>query len=154
AAEVGRALEDLVSASEGGTPVAVRVTVTGRCEAHGELFAMEPQLRAEVLARIAAFGNDRLWLEKVKVETEPVRGPSDLADRSDAIAALHEFLVEAETDGEFLDSLQDELMQLVSKSPVALHSLVPAFESIRAGQVSELVRQVRPGLLAHLADAD
>jgi hypothetical protein len=118
------------------------------------LFGLELQLRSEVLAQIAALGNERLWLEKVKVETEPADGHSALLDRSDAIAGLHEFLLEAETDAEFLKSLQEDLLQLVNKAPIELQAMVPAFASIRAGQVSELVRQVRPALLAHLTASE
>lgn len=153
-ARVGRALETLVSDGGGSIPLAVRVTVTGRSAAHGQLFGLESQLRAEVLAQIAALGNERLWLEKVRIETEPADRHADLLQRSDALASLHEFLVEAETDPEFLKSLQEDLMQLVGKAPMELQAMVPAFASIRAGQVSELVRQVRPALLAHLAASE
>ena len=75
ARSIGRALEALLEC-DSHVPRAVRVTVHGRTAAHGELFGLESQLRNEVLARIASIDNARLWLEKVKLETEALLDPA------------------------------------------------------------------------------
>ena len=47
---IGRELEALVESAASPVPHAVRVTITGATQAHGELFGLATQLRAEVLA--------------------------------------------------------------------------------------------------------
>jgi len=125
--------------------------VSGKTAAHGELFGLESQLRAEVLAIVATIGSDRLWMEKLKVNTSPVDDGEAVRARVDAIADLQEILEGAEADPEFLQGLQADLLALVSKAPLELQTSVASFKDIRAGDLASLVREVRPGLLAHLA---
>ncbi len=149
----GRALEGLVGEGETDLPLAVRVTLRGASIAHGKLFGLEAQLRAEVLGQAASISAARLWIEKVRVETSPVELADDVAARSDAVADLQAFLVKAETDDNFLQSLQDDLMQLVGKVPLELVDSVPELEAIRSGQVQSLVRSTASSLVAHVAKA-
>lgn len=148
---IGQALEALVEDGPTNIPLAVRVEVSGKTAAHGELFGLETQLRAEVLAQAAALGQERLWIEKVKVETEPTDNGESIRARADALSDLQDMLESAETDEAFLKGLQEELLALVSKAPLELQSTVPYFKDIRVGELSGLVREVRPGLIAHLA---
>ena len=149
----GRALQALLSESGTDLPLAVRVTLIGASPAHGKLFGLEAQLRSEVLGQAASLSPDRLWIEKVRVETSPRDLAVDLAARSDAVADLQAFLVKAETDAGFLQNLQDDLMQLVGKVPLELVDTVPELEAIRSGQVQSLVRRTASSLLAHIAKA-
>lgn len=151
--KVGRALEDLLS-TDGHVPRAVRVTIGGRSKAHGELFGLESQLRSEVLASIASIGNEKLWLEKVRVETQAFSDAAMVESRLDAFAELSEILRETEQDPEFLKELKDELGQFVAKVPLELQSLVPALQWVRSGQLEGLVKTISPGLLAHLARSE
>jgi DNA repair protein SbcD/Mre11 len=153
AREVGTRLAALADAAA-AVPHAVRVTITGATAAHGELFGLEPQLRAEVLARVAGLSHDRLWLEKVRIETSPVDDGESLASRADAIADLHHLLVEAESDPEFLALLKDRLITLATQSPHELHEMVPAFANVRDDGLPELVRGVRQGLVEQLTKAE
>lgn len=148
---IGRELEALVQNSPANMPSAVRIVVSGKTPAHGELFGMEAQLRAEVLALAAAIGPDRLWIEKVKTLTSAADDGAAIRARGDALSDLQELLEKAETDPEFLKSLQDDLMLLVTKAPLALQDAVPYFKDIRAGDLAALVREVRPGLVSQLA---
>ncbi|UIF88599.1 DNA repair exonuclease [Cupriavidus sp. UYPR2.512] len=154
AREVGRRLEALVESGSASVPHAVRVTITGASKAHGELFGLEAQLRSEVLAQIAVISHDRLWLEKVKVETASIGSAEDLKGRADAIADLHGLLVEAESDPEFLKILKERLVPLVTQSPHELLELVPALSQVRNDELSHLVRDVRSGLVAQLTKAE
>lgn len=151
--QIGGALEGLLE-NDSQVPRAVRVTVTGRSKAHGELFGLEAQLRSEVLGRIATIGNERLWLEKVKLETEAFIDAAAAEARLDAFADLQEILREAEEDPEFLKQLQDDLGQFVAKAPLDLLTSVPVLQSVRNGDVGALVKAVAPGLLAHLAEGE
>jgi DNA repair exonuclease SbcCD nuclease subunit len=148
---IGHALDELVESSSSTIPTAVRVTVTGKTAAHGDLFGLELQLRAEVLALAVAMGSERLWIEKVKVATSAVDEGESVRARADALSDLQDILQAAESDPEFLKSLQAELMGLVSKAPLELQTTVPYFKAIRSGDLEAFVREVRPGLVSHLA---
>lgn len=150
---IGLALEALL-ATDGHVPRAVRVSVSGRTKAHGQLFGLESQLRSEVLAQIAGIGNDRLWLEKVRLETEALVDAAQAHERMDAFADLQEILVDAAADPEFGKQLQAELAPFASKAPLDLQPLLPLLEQIRIGDLKDLIEGVSPGLLAHLAQGE
>jgi len=151
---IGKVLEQVVGNAPSNIPAAVRVTVAGKTSAHGDLFGLEAQLRAEVLALAATIGADRLWIEKVKVSTSPAEDGADVRARADALSDLQELLESAEADTDFLKKLQEELLGLVSKAPLELQTTVPYFKDIRSGELAALVREVRPGLVAHLAQVE
>lgn len=151
---VGRALAELVENADGDRPMAVRVTLTGASAAHGQLFGLESQLRAEVLAQAAALGTERLWIEKVRVQTTPHDAADVVAARADAVADLQELLSKADGDVAFLQSLQDDLMQMIGKLPHEVIVAVPQLQEIRAGRLQSLVQSTAPSLLAHIAKAD
>ncbi|WP_394752120.1 exonuclease SbcCD subunit D [Crenothrix sp.] len=151
---IGKALDALVESAASSLPLAIRVSVIGKTSAHGDLFGLELQLRAEVLNLAATIGGERLWIEKVKVETSALDDGAAVRARADALSDLQEVLEAAETDPVFLKSLQDELLGLVNKAPLELQADVPYFKDIRAGDLAGLVRDVRPGLVSHLANAE
>ncbi|MGZ8183999.1 MAG: metallophosphoesterase family protein [Methylobacter sp.] len=151
---IGKALEGVVENSSASIPTAIRITVTGKSPAHGELFGLEFQLRAEVLALAAAIGAERLWIEKVKVDTSAADDGEAVRARADALSDLQYLLEAAETDPGFLKSLQEDLLGLVNKAPLELQAAVPYFKAIRSGDLVDLVREVRPGLVAHLAKVE
>ena len=91
---IGDALQRLLDV-DGNVPRAVRVTVSGRSKAHGQLFGLEAQLRAEVLGQIASLGNERLWLEKVCFETQALFDESRMHERMDAFTDLQAILASA-----------------------------------------------------------
>jgi len=150
---IGHALEKLLEV-DGQVPRAVRVTVHGRTKAHGQLFGLESQLRSEVLAQIASIGNERLWLEKVRLETEALVDAAQAHERMDAFADLQEILTAAAVDPEFHKELLKELTPFATKAPLDLQPLVPLLERIRTGDLQDLVESVSPGLLAHLAQGE
>jgi hypothetical protein len=131
----------------------VRVHITGKSAAHGELFGLAAHLRAEILGQAAAVGLDRLWVEKVRIETETLGETGDHMARSDAIADLQTLLAEAPQDAALLAALVDDLRQLVDKAPLELILAIPEFRAIRNGDVAGIVRAVSPDLLAYLAKA-
>lgn len=148
---IGKELEALVQGSPANIPSAVRIVVTGETPVHGDLFGMEAQLRAEVLALAAAIGPDRLWIEKVIANTSAPQEDAAIRARGDAIADLQVLLEQAATDPDFLKGLRDDLMVLVSKAPLELQEAVACFKDIRNADLSGLVREVTPGLVSQLA---
>ncbi|MBB5216957.1 metallophosphoesterase [Parapusillimonas granuli] len=148
---IGAELERLNGASPSDHPLALRVEVVGRSEAHGQLFGLERRLREEVLAQLAALGHDRLWLEKVKLATAPpARRQAPSGDHAEALSELRNMIAEAHTDEAFVAGLRAALMGLVAKAPHELQDEVEWFRDIRAGDVSGLLREVAPGLMAQL----
>ena len=151
---VGGAFERLLAATPEHLFLSVRVCIQGHTRAHGELFGLESQLREEILGQAAGQGSDRLWVEKVRLETLPLIDGGALALRTDALADLQRLLEQAPTDPDFLQSLMDDLRPMVDKAPLELIRRLPELEAIRQGQAGELVRSVSPGLLAYLAQAN
>lgn len=147
----GVELERLVDTAEGGRPLAVRVTLKGASPAHGHLFGLDAQLRAEVLGLAASIGSERLWIEKVRAETTSHELPEQVAAKSDAVADLQEVLFSAEHDTEFMDSLRTDLQQLLGRVPAELLDMVPELHAVRTGEIHDLVRRTAPSLVAHLA---
>jgi hypothetical protein len=131
--------------------MSVRVTITGRTPAHGELFGMDAQLREEILAQAAALGGQRLWIEKVKVETTPAVDASQIKKRADAIADLQALLEQVPADESFMRSLAEDLQRLTGKAPLDLTEAVSDFKVIRSGDVGSIVQSVIPALIARLA---
>jgi len=74
--------------------------------------------------------------------------------RAVALSDLQELLQAAESDPDFLKGLQAELLSLVNKAPLELQTTVPYFKAIRAGDLVDLIREVRPGLVSHLAKVE
>ena len=151
---IGKALEAIVESSPSTIPTAVRVTVTGKTAVHGDLFGLESQLRAEVLALAVAIGAERLWIEKVRVGTSAADDGEVVRARADALSELQDLLEAAETDPDFLNSLQADLLGLVNRAPFELQAAVPYFGAIRSGDLVGLVREVRSGLVSHLAKVE
>ena len=151
---VGMGFERLLAQTPENLFLSVRVCIQGRTAAHGELFGLESQLREEIRGQAAGQGSDRLWIEKVRLETQPLADSRELDQRTDALSDLQRFLDEAPTDSDFLQSLMDDLRPMVDKAPMELIRRLPELEALRQGQVSELVKSVSPGLLAYLAQAD
>jgi DNA repair exonuclease SbcCD nuclease subunit len=148
---IGQGLNALVQNTATSIPTAIRVTVIGKTPAHGELFGLESQLRAEVLALAVTIGAERIWIEKVRVNTSASDDGVAVKTRVDALSDLQNLLEAAEADPDFLKSLQEELLGLVNKAPLELQTAVLYFKDIRSGDLAGLVREVRSGLVSHLA---
>lgn len=150
---VGQAFEHLVSATPDQLFLSVRVCIKGKTQAHGELFGLEAQLREEILGQAAGQGIDRLWVEKVRLETEPWQAVTAGDDMTDALADLKRLLAEAPHDAAFMQSLIEDLRPMVDKAPMELIKSLPELDWIRHGDATSIVRAVTPGVLAYLAQS-
>jgi hypothetical protein len=150
---VGQALEKLIDDAPTTKPLAVRVVLKGKSVAHGDLFGDEARLRAEILGLAASLAGDRIWIEKVRLETSPAMDAVDIRARADAIADLQVLLDAAPTDSALLASLSEDLRYLVDRAPHELSDLVPELKAIRSGELGPLVSSIIPGLVAHLVKA-
>lgn len=99
--------------------LAARVTFTGTTTLHGALCSHPDRLDAEVEACAQDFGDGRVWIERVKVETRPMVGLADLAARDGLTKVVVDALDEAQAEsGELpaevlamLDVLPSDLSQ-------------------------------------------
>ena len=151
---VGADLESWLAAQTDSLPMAVRLTLTGRCAAHGELFGLEAQLRAEVLAQAAAIAAERMWIEKVVIDTQPPETAQALAARADAVADLQAILDAAPGDDALMASLESDFAELLARLPLEVSQGAALLDSVRAGRLPELVRATVPSLLARIASAE
>lgn len=136
--------------SDAQVPRAVRVSLQGASAIHGELFQREQELRAHVLAEIAAIAPERLWLEKVKLATRPVPVQTEGTLGGDALTELQALLAEGRHDEALLKELREDFNQMLAKAPDLLAE-VPALKQARGGDLDALFDGVVPGLLARLA---
>jgi len=148
---VGECLADLMSAEGDGKPLAVRLTLSGKTAAHGSLFGLEGQLRAEILAHAVGLGADGLWVERVCIRTEPSIDRETVRARADALADIQALLEQAPGDESLAADLLPTLRKLASDAPPELTETVPELADIRAGKLDDLIRRVTPGLLARIA---
>lgn len=150
----GQAFERLLTETPESIYLSVRVCIKGKSAVHGELFGLESQLREDILGQAAGQGTDRLWVEKVRLETEPAVDAAQLATRSDAIADLQKFLDQAPEDAALLDALLQDLRPLLDRMPLDVVRAVPELDAIRTGDMAGIVKSVTPGLLAYLATSN
>lgn len=146
---VGASLESLLDESE-GLPQAVRVVLTGKTPAHGELFGMDSQMRAEILGQAAALGNERLWIEKVKVQTSSLDSEEKRRQRQDALADLQSVLEGAEQDPDLIRQMQEAFAPLLGKAPHEMFATVPSLKQLKEGKLAILIQEVRPSLLDYI----
>ena len=150
---VGQAFARLLDDVPEGIFVAARVCIQGHSAAHGELFGLAAQLREEIVAQAAGQGIDRLWVEKVRLETAPLSNVTQASGHTEALADLAALLASAPGDEALLQSLLDDLRPLINKAPLELLRALPPLDALREGNVAGLVQSVSPHLLALLAHA-
>lgn len=147
-------LEELLRESDDGRTLVARVTITGRTLAHGELFGLESQLRAEILAAANALSDSRLWIEKVKLTTTPKLDHAAIEARSDAVADLQSFLDQARSDTELNQRIVGDLMELVGKVPLELINELPELKAIQTGNINDNLKEISLGLIARISSGE
>lgn len=116
---VGKALETLLDDTPAPLPLAVRVVFSGVTLAHKALVSQDEQLRHEVIAKALALDPERIWIEKVRVETRaPDAVPTDAdSTRLDALAELEKLARESLSDESFASELIHDWQALLEKLP-------------------------------------
>ena len=151
---IARAEAQFVTALEVacGRPIAARVTLFGRTAAHGELFGAESHVRAELQAAALAHGAGRMWIEKLRLATEPTWSPAEIEARGDAVADLYAILEQAPNDADLLRAIERELTEMGSKlEPEIRTSIDPMLTAIRENRLGDIIREIAPALVARVA---
>jgi len=137
---VGQSFEHLVIQTPDKLFLSVRVCIRGKTAAHGELFGLESQLREEILGQAAGQGIDRLWVEKVRIETEPVTGASETANHTDALAIferIHQQLQKIrETRVNRVDMMRRDLDSFALAAKALARDIAPGLATDTPSQIS------------------
>lgn len=138
-------LEAQLARQESEKPYVLRLVLEGESALQGELVGQQTQLRADVVAIMAALADGRLWLEKLQVviHAPPLNAA---AGAPDDLAAL---LAEAVADPEFKQEFLQGLQGLRDKAPYEL-SGEPLFKALKAGQVDTLLQDAAAAVLDRL----
>lgn len=145
ARQAGQDIERLLDSVAGDLPMAIRVTVTGQSIAHRELLGQESQLRQEVIAQAVALDPDRIWIEKVKIASQPPNGGSDRIldeESADALMELESLAKTAISDSDFMKSLQQDIQILLEKLPHEVLQAMPDLKELRQDPASHLPDQL------------
>ena len=131
--------ERLVKLAE-GRPLAMRVTLSGACEAHRELAGDRERYINELRARATALGSSRLWLEKIRFDTRmPIDAEALFADDG-PLSELRAVIDQLQADDPFLLELSREATVIEARLP----------SDMRQADSPEAVRLSDPKVLREL----
>lgn len=155
----GLGLQQVLEATPAHLPLAVRVLFKGRSAAHAELVSDEGQLRQEIIAQAVALDADRVWIEKVRVASEPQGMDHGLSEdeAQGALAELASLALAAKDDPDFVSSLQADWQVLLEKMPHDVLQASPDLHSLRLNplaQMPERLRQATAVLMGRVAQGN
>ncbi|MCL6516530.1 DNA repair exonuclease [Alicyclobacillus sp.] len=105
-----------------GSPLALRVRLTGRTSLHGRLMNDVQRFLSEVRNAAQMTAGDDIWVEKVKVETLPETRAAVTPGQQDALAALLASVASAGEDDTFLDDFLRHARDIQNRMGSALKS--------------------------------
>lgn len=139
-------LEQQLARQAADKPGVLRLVLSGETPLYGELLAAQAQLRADVVATMAAWGDGRMWLEKLRLDIQPPC-QRQTTPAADDLAAL---LGEAVADPGFQQAFLQGLQLLRDRAP---HELAeePVFQALGTEQgVPLLLQEAAAALLERL----
>jgi hypothetical protein len=118
------------------------VRFVGRSVAHTALIADEAQLRQEVLAQAVAIDPDRLWIEKVRVESSAPESQlaASAGELKGSLTDMARLMVEAGKDPDLLRSLQDDWRALLASLPLEVLNASMDLKALREDPMAEAPR--------------
>lgn len=142
------ALETAFADEAEGRPLVARVTLGGRTALHGELTQRLSVWREEVRALSAAV-SDQLWIEKVRITTEPAdQGVADAADTDEITQLLDDGIDQPE----LRDVLAADFGLLFGRIPPELAGDNETLGAAKAGSYETLLKDAAASLRARLAE--
>lgn len=145
-------LEETVDRRADGRLLACRIRLSGRTEAHSLALASEDRLLAEARAMAEGLGEERAWIEKLKIGTRP---REENQAGSALVAALGD-LGEAGHDEALLERLRESIGTFVSKLPHEVRDEAddPLLRFAAEGDYRQLIELAGPYLMARLAERE
>jgi hypothetical protein len=143
-AEPAEALAGAVAAAEGRL-LATRIQLTGATTLHGSLHREAQHWRAQVQALAQDFGEESVWVERLRIGTSPVYDLAELAARD---ALTKTVLDSLETTTHNLAVLPDDITEMLDVLPSELRTEVAA--EWEPDQLPALMEEVRAIILEAL----
>jgi len=133
-----------------GMPLAVRVEVAGRTDAHRSLLSDPVRWTNELRALALGVPNSNIWVEKIKWRTTSPHDVTNTSDASGPIGTLMSYLAELREDESALSELAQVLDDLRAKLPDELRHGDDALRLDDPLQLRQWLEDVQPLLLARL----
>lgn len=145
---VNRRVEEEVFGQDDMRLVACRIRITGRTAVHDAALASQEHLLAEARGAAEGLGEERAWIERVVVNTEPRSHGLLAAGLEDAVGDTSE----ACSDQALLERLKEDIGTFVSRLDLEVRQQGedPLLEAAVSGDYARLIELARPIALARL----
>jgi DNA repair protein SbcD/Mre11 len=145
-------LETIVAEND-PIPLIVRATFTGKTAIHAHIAGDPEYWRQAVRAStISAFG-ERVWIEKIRIETQPVQPPGQKNADPGPLRELEAFTAAIKNDPLVLKDLAEELGPLFRKLPAEYRQDMEALQPGDADQMRRIIDQSHDLLVRRLMRA-
>ena len=135
-----------------GMPLAVRVSVTGRCAAHEQLLIDPVGSTNQIRAVALEAGGGSVWIEKVRFRTTPARDLSELMSDDGPMGELMRSLQQLRDSDDEVRQLAGELDDLLKKLPEDLRKPADELALDDPDRLRELLDDVAPLLAGRLME--
>jgi DNA repair exonuclease SbcCD nuclease subunit len=134
-------------------PLIVRATFTGKTAIHARMAGDPEYWRQAVRASaLSAFG-ERVWMEKIRIETQPVQPPGPKSADPGPLRELEALTAAIKNDPQVLQDLAEELGPLFRKLPAEYRQDMEALQPDDADQMRRIIDQAHDLLVRRLMRA-
>jgi predicted phosphodiesterase len=134
--------------------LAVRLRVTGHCPAHGQLTAQSERLVAECRQLANDAGNGRVWVEKVKIDTQPLVAAAGSGPGTTPLDDLLRYTRGLPENPQELQAMALCLEALGNKLPAELRQGVDGLDLQNLKHLAALVPEAESLLLAKIQNPE
>ena len=142
-------LENTLDENE-GRPLVTRVLIQGETTAHSELLANVDRWSNEIRAAALDTSGNRVWIEKIKINTRLPASEKKLRTSDGAMGELVKLFDELADKPDLLRDLSNELIDLEKKIPKELKQGRDGIRFDDIDWLKSLLEQVRPMLIQGL----
>lgn len=135
-------------------PMVIRVELAGKTNAHDELLADPERWQEEVRSAALGIAGDQVWIEKVKIKTDPALDEKAFESAGGPLHELIEYLDELQSDPENLKALDPVFEDLKKKLPRQFKHREEGFILNDPTRLHDMLRQLRPMLIHRLMTED
>ena len=151
---VRSAIGEAIRRDAEGRLLACRVILKGKTGLHGRLIASSESLLAQARGAALGFGEEAAWVERLKIETEPVSDPGTIQETQDAIGDLRELLADACKDEDVRNLLDADIGLFIRKLHHEIKEDVEdaALAAAISGKYEDLIGEVTDYLVARISE--
>ncbi|MFH0845061.1 MAG: DNA repair exonuclease [Pseudomonadota bacterium] len=142
-------LEECLEENE-GLPLVIRVELSGESSIHDELYSQEERWTNEIRSAALDAGAGRIWIEKVRLNTERPLEARLLRSASGPVYELIEYIEELRSDPDQLKVLAQVLGDLMTRLPRELREGEEGIQPNDSKWLTGVLEKVRPMLLCRL----